>query len=115
MKTSQRKPRSDSALHRLPVAKREAIAEWLVVENVSYQAAVGRVAEQFGVKVSVAAMQRFYGRFARPWRAAQAGAVAGGVVRGAGGEDRGGDAAAAEGAGAGPVNECAADPRVKYG
>jgi len=82
MKTSQRKPRSDSALHRLPVAKREAIADWLVVENVSYQAAVGRVAEPFGVKVSVAAMQRFYGRFALPWRAAQAGAVAGALCAG---------------------------------
>lgn len=66
------KPRSDSVLDGLPPERREQLVRWLVDENLSYQDAVARVWEKFGVKTSVSALQKFYARRCFTLRADQA-------------------------------------------
>lgn len=55
-----KKPRSDSKLASLPLEQREQLVSWLVEENLSYQDAVERVEEEFGVSTSAGAMSAFY-------------------------------------------------------
>lgn len=55
-----RKPRSDSALDSLPAHQREQLRTWLVDENLSYEKAVERIEQDFGVRTSRSAVQQFY-------------------------------------------------------
>lgn len=61
-----RKPRSDSVIEGLPPAQREQVSNWLSDENLSYTETVRKIAETYGVRTSVGALQTWFTRIERP-------------------------------------------------
>jgi hypothetical protein len=55
-----RKPRSDARLRNLPPDRKTALVDWIVDEGISYDGAVDRLQEQFGIKTSRGAVSDFY-------------------------------------------------------
>lgn len=66
------KPRADAKLKSMPPAQQETLCEWLGVENVTYAEAKARLAAQFGVKTSAAALSDYYSCIVVPWKYARA-------------------------------------------
>ena len=60
------KERSDSTLGGLPLHQQEQLITWLIEERISMQTAVARVRDDFGVRSSLTAMYRFWGRHCAP-------------------------------------------------
>ncbi|MDB6067202.1 MAG: hypothetical protein JWR26_3410, partial [Pedosphaera sp.] len=56
------KPNSNSILHGLPAEQRERVDAWLFEENVSYSEVADRCRQLLNVKVSRAAVHRYYER-----------------------------------------------------
>jgi hypothetical protein len=56
------KPRSNSIVHGLPAEQRERVDLWLFEENVSYAEVAHRCQQLMNVKLSSAAVQRYYRR-----------------------------------------------------
>ncbi|MDB6067715.1 MAG: hypothetical protein JWR26_3923, partial [Pedosphaera sp.] len=56
------KPRSNSIVHGLPPEQRERVDVWLFEENVSYAEVAHRCQQLMNVKVSRAAVNRYYER-----------------------------------------------------
>jgi hypothetical protein len=56
------KPNSNSIVHGLPAEQRERVDLWLFEENVSYSEVADRCRQLFNVKVSRAAVHRYYER-----------------------------------------------------
>jgi hypothetical protein len=67
-----KKPRGDSKLDALNGQQQALLAEWLTLENLTYEEAQKRVLENFGVSTTRSALCRFYARFAAPWKYTQA-------------------------------------------
>lgn len=79
MKTIAKKARSDAGIKgaQLSDAQKEALAGWLIDENLSYKDARARLAEQFGVFVkSDSTVSDFYHSYALPWKYARSRGVA---------------------------------------
>jgi hypothetical protein len=79
MKTAQKKARSDASIKgaQLTDEQKEALAAWLIDENLSYKDARARLADQFGVFVkSDSTVSEFYHSFALPWKYARSRGVA---------------------------------------
>lgn len=71
--TPEKKRRGGASLHnKLTPEQRAQLAEWLTLQNLTYEDALELVAQQFGVKSSVDALRRFYASFAVPWQYSQA-------------------------------------------
>ncbi|MDB6066455.1 MAG: hypothetical protein JWR26_2663 [Pedosphaera sp.] len=56
------KPNSNSIVHGLPAEQRERVDHWLFEENVSYEEVADRCRQLMNVKVSRAAVHRYYER-----------------------------------------------------
>ncbi len=67
-----RKPRSDSVIESLPAAQREQVSAWLSEQNLSYSEVVAKLADAFGVRTSVGALQTWFTRIERPRQYASA-------------------------------------------
>lgn len=78
-----RKPSAAGKLTALPPEQRELLIGWLVDENLSYADALSRVAIEFGVKTSVAALSNFYATQCFARRASEAQDFAESVVNAA--------------------------------
>lgn len=79
MKTPAKKARSDAGIKgaQLSAEQKEALATWLIDENMSYKDARARLAEQCGVFVkSDSTVSDFYHSFALPWKYARSKGVA---------------------------------------
>jgi hypothetical protein len=72
-----KKPRSDSRLRTLPPGRLAQLREWLGAEGLSYDQARERLAGEWGVVTSRAALSEFYALEVVPWKYAQSAGVAG--------------------------------------
>lgn len=71
--TAEKKQRGGKGLfNKLAPEQREQLAEWLTLQNVTYEDALELVEQQFGVKSSVTALRRFYASFAVSWEYSRA-------------------------------------------
>lgn len=66
------KPRPDSVLKNLPPAQQDALFAWLTAENITYAEARKRLAEQFSVRTSPAALSAYYSSVVVPRKYAEA-------------------------------------------
>ncbi|MGE9271133.1 MAG: hypothetical protein ACQKBU_10055 [Verrucomicrobiales bacterium] len=57
-----RKIRGDSVLDNLPLEQFTALRDWFALENLTYEKAKERLAEEFGVETSPASLMAFYRR-----------------------------------------------------
>ena len=55
-----KKPRSDAKLLSLPPHYRDQLVRWLTEDNLSYAEARERLAKEFSVRTSLAALSQFY-------------------------------------------------------
>jgi hypothetical protein len=73
MTANDKKQRGGKSLHnQLTPEQREQLAEWLTLQNLTYEDALELVQDQFGVKSSVGALRRFYASFAITWEYSRA-------------------------------------------
>jgi hypothetical protein len=72
MITENKRRGGKGLFNKLTPEQREQLAEWLTLQNVTYEDALELVEQQFGVKTSVTGLRRFYASFAVPWEYSRA-------------------------------------------
>src|SRR5882672_7597191 len=56
------KPKGNSVLQRLPPEQRSEVDKWLFEENATYRSVVDRCRKEFGVKVALSSVVRYFQR-----------------------------------------------------